>query len=101
MLAAIAMMSVEDVQKEVVVQCTAWEAKNGPMQFCTIYTSDRKLDPPRIESENIGAIARIAQTVVADACGYEYRLEGQPNEPQPVENQPEPAKPDDDGDIPF
>ncbi|PZO52311.1 MAG: hypothetical protein DCF15_13915 [Phormidesmis priestleyi] len=98
MLAAISMMSAEDVQKELVIQCTAWEAKNGSMQFCTIYTSDRKLDPPRIEAESIGAIARIAQTVVADACGYEYRL-SEPHKPQP-ESQPGPAKPDDDG-IPF
>ena len=96
MLAAIAMMSVEEVKSEVVIQCTGWEAKNGPMQFCTIYTGDRKLDSPKVESEHIGAIARTAQAVVAEACGYEYNP-GKQTEPTSSGGQ----IPPDCDDIPF
>lgn len=96
MLAAIGMMSVEEVKNEVVIQCSTWEAKQGPMQFCTIFAGNRKIDPPRIESEHIGMIARTAQSIVAEACGYEY-VPGKETEPTSSSEQ---KLPDFEG-IPF
>ncbi len=108
MLAAISMMTVDQVRAEVIVQCNAWQAKEGPMQFCAIYAGEQLIDSPRIEDEHVGAIARAAQSVVADACGYDYspveQLDSQHDGSQakPASTS-EPAPPDnaDYSDIPF
>lgn len=108
MLAAIAMMTVKEIQEEVTIQCNPSKPKDqeGTMQFCVIHTGDRTLNPPKIEHQDVGKIAKIAQSLVAGACGYEYQPGGQPDDSSQVESQSEPASstaqeaPDYD-DIPF
>ena len=74
-LSSIAMMSSEELQAEVVIECRAWEAQEGPSQFCIIYVGpeQRELKPERVDADSISTIARAAQTAVAEANGYEYQ----------------------------
>ena len=99
MLGALSLMTVEEIQNEVILQCSPWKAEKGYLQFCNIYvTEGRKIEVPRIDSEALPAIAITAQLNVAKACGYEYTPPEQA-ELKPTTQEVAPA-PDYD-DIPF
>ena len=85
-LSSITMMSQEELRNEVVIECRAWEAQEGPAQFCTIYVGaeKREIKPDRVDSDSLATIARVAQTAVAEANGYEYQVPQQMS-PQRVE----------------
>lgn len=72
MLGGIAMMTEPQLSQDVIIQCKAWKAKQGMMQFCTFHVGNEVIDAPKITSSQIGAIARTAQALVAEVNGYEY-----------------------------
>jgi hypothetical protein len=72
MLGGIAMMSEAQLSADVIIQCKTWKAAQGMMQFCTFHASGEMIDAPKITSDQIGAIARTAQELVAKVNGYEY-----------------------------
>lgn len=73
MLAGIAMMDMEQAAGDVTVECRAWKASEGMMQFCSFQTADgTKIDAPKVETSQLGAIARTAQTIIAEVNGYQY-----------------------------
>lgn len=98
MLGALSLMSTEEIQGEITLQCSPWRAEKGYLQFCNIYLRGQKIEVPRIDPEALPAVAITAQGNVATACGYEYT--------PPEQTEPEPtaqgvgSAPDDD-DIPF
>lgn len=108
MLGGLALMTEEEIQSEITIQCTPWKADKGYLQFCNIFVEGRKIEVPRIDSKSLPAIAITAQQNVAAACGYDYippEQRGQDTSPS-VETLPEPAdeqaaQSGDYDDIPF
>ena len=100
-LSSIVMMTQAELRGEVEIQCRAWEAQEGPAQFCAIYvgvgSENREIKPDRVDSNSFPAIARAAQAAVAEANGYEYQSSQQTNSQQVEEIVPAP----DYDDIPF
>ena len=72
MLGGLALMTEEELQSEITVQCAPWKAEEGYLQFCNIYIGERMIEVPRIDSNSLPEIAITAQQNVAAACGYEY-----------------------------
>lgn len=107
MLGGLALMTEEEIQGEIAIQCAPWKADEGYSQFCNIYIGERMIEVPRID-KGLPAIAIAAQQNVAAACGYKYTPPEQrsqdttPSEPvveTPPKSTDEQAAPPDD--IPF